>query len=530
MSETQHPGGLPRAAIGVIPACVVAALLLSPTLFAGFYGDDYVLWHVGRQLIEDPSTFFVGPGNFYRPANSWLFASHHLLFGTQAWGYHLGTLLMHLTCGALLGLIVSRFVASPWAVFAASTVWMCSPYAFEPVQYVNVAYNDLTVLLVWLALAAAWPGPRQPWTPGRVAVAGGLAALSIFCKESWVILPGLVVAYELFVARAGFRRTATSGLLAAIPAGVYTLAYPWVFPGRESYYDFGAWALVKIPHLWACFTMLTELEPYRPSWGAAELLATVLLIGSAAIGWKRRSALIGLGLALFFCSVVPILFIPFIPTRYTAVPLVGFLLVVTGVARAVVLWVPARGRRVALAGVAAVGLLIFGTGVLWLLGDFQDMQRLREPYSALLDEAEAFADQVPTDRPVVCVRLETVDPLHRLHSEGSLGVPKLYYQRAVTPYGLADWAQLFTFVRERRGGEILDDLSPDQVPAGPHAVVAHVPGRFILLAPRAETPKAELMAWQQAGYPVRLIGPWQRPGYPGKSTSIGVASGASAAN
>jgi hypothetical protein len=505
----ERPGVISRAATGVFPAVVIAALLLSPMLFAGFYGDDFVLWHYGLRLIEDPSTLLIGPSNFYRPANAWLFASNHLLFGTDPLGYHVVTLLMHLVAGALLGLLVSRFVASRWPVFAAATVWMCSPYVLEPVQYVNVAYNDLTVLLAWLGLAVIWPGPGRAWSPGRVAGAIGLALFSVFCKESWVILPGLVVAFELFVARAGWKRVIRSGILAAIPAVAYTLAYPWIFPGRESYYEFGTWVAAKPPHLWACFTMLTPLEPYRPSFGIAEFAGAVLMLACAFIGWKGRSRLVGLGFAFFICALPPILFIPFQPTRYTMVPLVGFVLVMAGVACELVRWSPARHMRLAVVGVAAVVALVFVAGVALLVGDFRDMERLRAEYDVLLEEIEAFAGQIPTGLPVVCLRLEDVDPLHRLHDEGSLGVAKLYYQRAHTPYGLADWAQLFTYARVGHGDEILVNLTPDQAPEGPYAVVAHLPGRFVRMEPRAASALAEMEAWALAGRHVHLVGPWQ---------------------
>lgn len=48
---------------------------------------------------------------------------------------------------------------------------------------------------------------------------------SAFCRESWVIVPGLVVAYELFLARTTLRRAMRTGVLLAIPAGAYLLAY-----------------------------------------------------------------------------------------------------------------------------------------------------------------------------------------------------------------------------------------------------------------------------------------------------------------
>jgi len=505
--ETRGVGQARRRAYwGVAPASVAAALLLSPALFAGFFGDDFKLWHVARQMIEAPSTLFIGSGNFYRPANSWLFAVHHLLFGAEPLGYHVGTFLMHLGCGALLGLLAGRFVASPWAVFAVSAAWMCSPFAFEPVQFVNVAYNDLTVLLVWLALAVTWPGPGQGWSRGRAAVHVALVAFSAMCKESWVILPGLVLCFELGLARAPWRRAWRTTMLAAAPALAYVLVYPFVFPGRESYYELGTWGAARVPHLWACFSMLTELQPYKPVWGAAEWIGLALLAGFTALGFKRRSRLIGLGMGLFVCSVAPVLFIPYLPTRYTTVPLVGFLLVACGVFAELVRAAPPLRRTAALAGVVLAFAAWFGAGVLWLLGDLEDMQRLREPYAALLGEVETFAGQIPVDRPVVCVRLEAVNPLHRLHGEGSLGTPKLYFQRSVTPYGLADWAQLFTFARAGRGDEVLVDLAPADVAAGDYAVVAHVSGGFRVLEPRAASALDEIERWRQSGHVARVIG------------------------
>jgi len=135
------------------------------------------------------------------------------------------------------------------------------------------------------------------------------------------------------------------------------------------------------------------------------------------------------------------------------------------------------------------------------------MQRLREPYHALLGEVEQFAGRIPVDRPVVCVRLESINPLERLHAEGSLGTPKLYFQRSVTPYGLADWAQLFTFARVGRGDEVLVDLPTSGADSGAFAVVAHVAGAFTLLEPRTGSASDELARWQRAGRPARLIGP-----------------------
>ena len=115
--------------------------------------------------------------------------------------------------------------------------------------------------------------------------------------------------------------------------------------------------------------------------------------------------------------------------------------------------VPPSRSRLATGAVAALATTVLIVNLVWLRGDVTDMRRLREPYDVLVAQAERFADSVPTDRTVICVRLEHTDPLRQLHESGSAGLPKVYFQRGPAPYGLANWAQLFTYVRSTRGGD-----------------------------------------------------------------------------
>ncbi|HXV76923.1 MAG TPA: hypothetical protein VD788_11470, partial [Candidatus Polarisedimenticolaceae bacterium] len=366
----------------------------------------------------------------------------------------------------------------------------------------------LTVLLAWLAIAAAWPGPTGSWSRGRLAAVVGIALCSVFCKESWVILPGLVVGFELFIARRRPRRALRTAALLAIPAAAYVVAYPWLFPGRGGYYEAGSWVLAKLPHYWAGFMMLTTVESTRAAFGIAELAALGAIAGCAMIGWRQRSHLVGLGFVFFLCAMAPVLFIPFNPTRYTTAPLVGFVLVMTGTVDALCRWSPVRRRRLALVAAAAGALALFGAGVLLLRGDLADMRRLRASHDELVDEIRAFAPRLPTDRPILCVRMDRVDPLGRLDREGALGLPKLYFKRTVTPYGLADWAQLFTYARAEYGGEIYADLPSPRSAGEGYAIVAHFAGRFALIEPRADSLTAEMAELGRAGYASRLVGPW----------------------
>ncbi len=488
-------------------ACALAGAVLSPVLGAGFYGDDFHLWHVGRKLIADPGIFFIGPTNFYRPANAWLFAAHHLVYGTWIVGYHLTTLMMHLGCGVLLGRLLNRFGIGPWAAAAGAAFWMLSPYAFEPVMYVNVSYNDLTVLLVWLGLACLWPGPEQRWTRGRLAAAAALIVFSAFCKESWVIIAPLAVVFDLTLARSTWCRAARTGVVLALPVAAYVVVYAMVFAGRESYYDVGGHVLSKIPHLWACFTLIEQLEPYQPGFGGGEAVGLALMFAIAALGLRRWNRAIVLGGSWFLISLLPILPVSWIPTRYTAVPLAGFVIAMVGVFQALYRLSPETRRRTARLGIAAVVVSALAINLVWMRGELKDMRRLTRYYERLIFEAQTLAPHLEDDLPLVCVRGENDNLQHRIHIAGYFGIEKFQYVRRTTPYGLASWPALFTYVRTGLGDELYLDPPPELMATTRYAVVVHLPGRFEFAAPLAQTLEDEVAAWKERGFSVRAVVP-----------------------
>ncbi len=505
----------------LLVACALAAAVLSPVLGAGFFGDDYDLWHVGRELLSDPGIAFIGPQNFYRPANAWLFALHHLVFGTWAVGYHASTLLMHLGCGLLLACLLRRFGIDPWGAATAALLWMTSPYAFEPALLVNVSYNDLTVLLVWLGLACLWPDAEQPWGRGRLTMAVLLVVFSVFCKESWVIIAPLAVAFELLITGGGLGRALRLGSWLAAPVGAYVIAYSLIFSGRGDYYELGGHVLAKVPHLWACFSLVGTLDAYKPGFGAAEAVGLVLMALAVVIAWRRRCRLTRLGLLWFLLTLLPVLPVAFVPTRYTAAPLVGFILAMAGVLRALLAVCPEQRRRAA--GIAVL-VLVTGAvmvGAVRLRGELADMDRVVEAHEVLLAEAEKLAPHLPADLPLVCVRIETTEPLYQLHAEGYAGVQKLQFVRGEAPYGLVSWPALLTFIRYGHGDEVYLDAAAGELALPEYAVLAHVEKGFRFLEPQAATLAGELEAWTATGRPCRALVPVDSGGVsaPAGSTS-----------
>jgi hypothetical protein len=471
-------------------------------LTLGFVGDDFQWWQHARMALQDPALLLDGYGGF-RPLNTWTLAFDHLIWGTNPFGYHLTNLVLHLACGLMLWRFLSREGFSAPARLAVVTLWLCSPFTEETAVFVAARFEPVMALL-WLGLAVLWPRPGEAWTGRRTAVVVILAALTIVTKESWVVLPGFVLAFDVFLAHTGPRRALVHSSLAASAVAVYLVLYlrhPAIQPG--DFFHAGAAGALKVPHAWAAFLGLRDLNPVAFPFGLPEGCGVAIMLLLGWLAWRRRWSLVGVGLAFFSLPFLPILPVGWMTSRYTTIPLLGFLIVIAASARGAIGEAPERWRLAGRMAAGSVALLLLLANLAWLRGDRTDAQRLWQAHRRLLREAEAFLPELPVGRPLVVVRAERENPLRAL-SLASEGVPKLYYVRTADPYALADWGALFSYLLEPRGGPMLVDAS-GSVGLGEYAVVAHVAGQFVRILPQFDSADGETAFWRAKGLPVTVL-------------------------
>ncbi len=133
-----------------------------------------------------------------------------------------------------------------------------------------------------------------------------------------------------------------------------------------------------------------------------------------------------------------------------------------------------------------------------------DAQRRDEVHRQLLTEARAFAEQLPRDRAILGVRLERESPNRALLAQIE-GVPKAYYERGRHPYALIKWAPLFSFVLDSEGGPMFARCGI--AGEGPHEVVGHRSGGFVLLPAVGDTRSASAEHWEAQGGIVECFEP-----------------------
>lgn len=200
---------------------------------------------------------------------------------------------------------------------------------------------------------------------------------------------------------------------------------------------------------------------------------------------------VAVALALLVLPQLPTALVPFLPTRYTALPYQGFLLILAlGVA---LLWRAehGRGRDVTLALAAVFAFGVFAAGAATVRADLEDVGRASAAHLRLLTEARAVIGEFPAAAPVLVARAEREYPLREVAREFK-GTPKLYYPRGRDAYALADTAAVFEWVDGREDVFFSRFDHPSESPvSAPGAVLLHRVGGF---------------DWRAVG--VRDLSPW----------------------
>lgn len=492
-----------RAAVA---ACFVAAafVLYLPATRLELIGDDYQWVQHAHRAMHSPALLLADLDTFYRPASTWTLVLDRLLWGFRPAGYHLTNVLLQGLAAAALALAALRLGLPLAAALSAGALWLATPFTSEPAIAVAIRFENL-LLLAWLALVAVWPRRGEAWSRGRIGGATAATVLAVASKETWVVTFILVVALELGArgARpaAALRRSLPFVGGAALYAAVYFLA----FPSGKGYFELSAAPLAKVPHMLAAFLFL---EPFTPAgfpltWRG--LLA--LALAGLAVSWafRRRSPAGLVGAALAFGTMLPTLLVPYLPTRYAAIPYAGLALLAISSLLAAAGRAPAAARRAVLGAGAALGALAAVAGAVGVRAEIVDAAGVSAAHARLLAEAAAVAPDLPLDRSVAVVRAESDNPLHDL-AAARAGLPKLYYVRRPDPYGLIDTAALFEWVLAREDVHLRRHDDGESRFAGQRgAVLLHESGRFTWVDRASPDVAREAARWRERGMAVRWI-------------------------
>lgn len=395
----------------LLPAALVA--LCSFAAFAPALAAGFVNWDDGLNFLENPHyrgfsartlrwMFTDFSGGLYIPFTWLTLAADYALWGMDARGYHLTSLLIHAANGALCFLFLAALLdrVRPDADAALRTVAAAAGalfFAVHPLRAESVAWiterRDLTsgffTLLTLLAYLRATRDPEA--RTRRLAVAAALYAASLLCKPAGMTLPAVLLVLDVYPLRRldpGLPRAAAIRplLIEKIPffvlaAGAVVLtrlslasadafrsdeALPFLQrllePGRRlSFYA------LKVLAPWG----LSPMYFFRPGIGWPHVAGTLAVAGVTAGLWFRRrewpAALAGwLGFLILLAPVAGLVQAGyhFAADRYTYLPS----LAAAAAAAAGLLAAGPRfpaARIAALAAVALLGVLAWRQTLVW---------------------------------------------------------------------------------------------------------------------------------------------------------------------
>jgi Tfp pilus assembly protein PilF len=359
----------------MIAAIAAALAALTVAVFAPVRHFAFVTWDDLDYITKNPHVtqgltaasmrwaLTTGYGFYWHPLTWW---SHQLdvqLFGLDAGGHHLTSLVWHAIGAALLFLVLRRYTGAVGRSAVVAALFAVHPLHVESVAWISERKDVLSTCAWLLTVAAYWRYAQAP-SRGRYAIVALLYALALMSKPMVVTLPvvlllidawplgrvpcdrlrwrdwwplileklplaamAVIVGVITFIAQ---EDVGAVGGLAALPISyrVATAIVSYVVYLRQMLWPAGLAAYYPYPH---------DL----PDWWIIGLAAAILAGISYAVfrrSARARTPYLAVGWAWYLVMLAPV--IGFVQTgdqvradRFTYLPLVGvFIAIVWGVA------------------------------------------------------------------------------------------------------------------------------------------------------------------------------------------------------
>ncbi len=166
-------------------------ILQNPAIHSWRYIPQYFTRHFWAGVYPE------GPGNYYRPVFLIWMRLNEMAFGDRAWGWHLGTIFLHLTVTLLVYFLALSLLPDRWTAAWAALIFGLHPVHIEPVAWVSGA-TDVLLAILLIASFLCYSKARRQVEKARFWRVASLVlfALALLTKENAIFLPALIFSYE----------------------------------------------------------------------------------------------------------------------------------------------------------------------------------------------------------------------------------------------------------------------------------------------------------------------------------------------
>ena len=327
-------------------------ILENPALRSWSYAGRCFTQHVWQ--AQHPE----GTGNYYRPLFNLYLLVIYQLFHLNPAGGHVLMVILHMVATLLVYLLARRLLKDEGTALVAALIFGVHAVHIESVAWISgVTEPMLTLFLVGAFLAyLRWRGgplakgehDGEQVTPGPakwLVLSFGLFTLALLSKETALVMPALIIAYELQFSERGKRLSLA--IRRSVPffalAGAYLVVRLIVLQGMSH----ASWnlpvsvTLMTLPSvLWFYIRLLlwpVGLSAFydTPYVTRPDAVFWLMCLGLAAVAgalwvWGRRSKPAAFAAVLMVLPILPVLNLPvFIEKeiahdRYLYIPSIGF--------------------------------------------------------------------------------------------------------------------------------------------------------------------------------------------------------------
>lgn len=370
---------------------VLLILLVSFAVYAnifsnGFVGDDAGMV-VGNPSVRSFAAFtrsfanipavFERPsaGAYYRPVSYGLaFMAIYSIFGLKAWAFHLANVALHSANAVLVYMLGLLLIGRRRFALVAALLFAVHPVNTDAVDLAS-AISEPMYSFFFLACIVLFAEERMPW------LQGALCLLSALSKEPGVMIPAVLISYDLCIGwRLSWRK-----YVPFLPALAIYFLLRWnafrVITFVSSRSSLNLWQLIlnsfplfaKYMGKLAFPAVLNAAYTFHPVTSllefkvAVSLLVTACVAGLMALFWKKNRR-------AFFCCILAlapllpafyVLRLPFFTVfaeRYLYLSTAGFALLVSMGLERLSLLKNALWKKAAPAVAATVAVLVITAG------------------------------------------------------------------------------------------------------------------------------------------------------------------------
>jgi tetratricopeptide (TPR) repeat protein len=317
----------------------------------------------------------------YFPLQILSYAIDYQIWHVQPFGYRLHNVVLHILNAVLVFLLLKKIFSHTWVSFLAALLFGLHPVNVESVTWVAERKNVLSMAFTLLSFLAYLSYSEEPGVNRRrgfYLAALFLFSLALLAKASAVVLPPLLILYDLCFLQKGKWAIVKDKLPFLILALLFSVLAVWIYRqggyladyhGNSPYFTFLAMINVFVEYIIYLIGPVNLDHLYwtpipQSFWERQVLLSLAAILLMVLLAWRsfRRDRTFFFWFGWFFISLLPVLNI--VPLRilradrYMYLPAIGFFYLVSWG-----LWKIKQGeyRSFRLAVFLSCSLLVAGT-------------------------------------------------------------------------------------------------------------------------------------------------------------------------